>query len=207
MSSRLPPLRLVLLVALAGWASLLALESWWRLPAAGPEQGLPERLVLDGRPYRRFSGVQAPLPPKRALPIGLVLLEAADYRPAPASGDGAADGTADGAAAVLQLRRVVHARTGNSGVMPVRAITRALAGSDGQGRCVRLDADGRVQNTPAESAASAAPTAPESPGGVERLIWLAGLRPYRVNTCLWLGSPQSDGHPAGAGAAAAPPAG
>lgn len=193
MSPRRPlltTLRLPLLVALAGWATLLTLESWWRSPAAGPERGLPERLVVEGRSFERLSGAQPPLPPRRALPQGLVLLEAADYRPASAS--------ADGAAALLQLRRLAHARTGNSGVMPVEAITTALVGSDGQGSCVGLDADGQVR-------ASIAGSAIEPRGAGERLGWLAGLRPYRFNTCLWLGSPQSGGHPVGAGAAAAPP--
>jgi hypothetical protein len=175
------PLRLPLLVALAAWATLLSLESWWRLPAAGPERGLPERLVVEGRSFERLTGVQPSQPPRRALPQGLVLLEAADYR----SGE-----------ALLQLRRLAHARTGNSGVMPVEAITTALVGSDGQGSCVGLDADGRVREALAQPR-----------GAGERLAWLAGLRPYRFNSCLWLGSPQSGGHPAGAAAAAAPPAG
>jgi hypothetical protein len=181
--TRLTQWRLPLLLALAAWASLLALESWIR-PAGFPgAAALPQRLERDGRVYARLQGSAPITPPRRPLPEGVQLLDGADYR---ATGAAAASGAP--ALGLIQLRRVAHARTGDSGVLPVEAITVAFAGPDGSGRCVWLDESGAVIAAFAtgwelREALRARPV-PWS----QRLAWLAGLRPFRDNSCLWEGS-------------------
>lgn len=168
--------RLAVLALLASWSALLTVESWLRPPVASAERDLPEQLQRSGRLYRRLP----PADPSPAdLPAGLVLVAAANYSPqSPAT---AAD------PAVIRLRLVVHTRSGTSGAIPVEVINTALAGPTERGRCVELDANGVVTAEFPTSAALSAWNRSRSVPAIERLAWLAGLRPYQSHRCLWLG--------------------
>jgi hypothetical protein len=187
LAGRLLQLRLPLLLALAAWASLLALESWIRpagIPGAGGGQALPQRLERSGRVYERLPASLPPTAPRRPLPEGVQILGGADYRAV----DPAAPSGGPGSGLIL-LRRVAHGRTGRSGLLPVEAITAALAGPAGRGRCVWLDAEGGVIAAAASQNALGEALRARPVPLVERLAWLAGLRPFRDNSCLWEGSP------------------
>lgn len=175
--------RLALLVLLAGWSVLLSLESWGRRPGDPRGMELPDRLVRQGRVHER-RGLPDPggVPALRAeLPEGVVLLEVAHYRPQGAEADPAAE---------IRLLHLVHTRTGRSGVMPVEAIAEALA--DAGGRCIVPAPDGGIERELRTSAAWRqwrASREARSSVWMHRLTWMAGLRPYGDNTCLWMSAP------------------
>jgi hypothetical protein len=96
----------------------------------------------------------------------VVLLAAADYGP-------------------IRLRRLGLATSGTGVHLPLAEIGPAVLGPGGRGRCVVLGADGAIERE--------LPTEEEwqdwirgrGPRGGDRVAWLAGLRPYRANVCLW----------------------
>ncbi|MFQ6537983.1 MULTISPECIES: pyocin knob domain-containing protein [Aphanothece] len=166
--------RLGLLWLLAGWAALLSLDALIRPAAVHPGAALPQQLRRDGVAYGRLD--PAPPPPSLPLPPGVVLLEAADYRPL----------TAAAPQPLIRLRLLGHSRTGESGVFPLAAISQALnAPADGAGACVVLDASGMVTQRFSSEWEHTTWVRSRPVPLHERLAWLAGLRPYRANSCLW----------------------
>lgn len=166
MTRRLPSLRLCLLVALAGWAAALSLESFFRPAGWTQGESLPAELARGGRTLRR-----APASPLAgALPEGVTLLEAADYGP-------------------IRLLRLALPTSGTGVHLPVEAIGPAVLGPGGQGRCVVLDEQGAIVRELPTAAAWEQWIGSRNPRGLERVAWLAGLRPYRANGCLWESRP------------------
>jgi hypothetical protein len=165
-----------LVYALTAWAALLSLESLVRVPGAvvgGPR--LPAQLVREGVTLQRGAARDH----VSALPEGIVLLEAADYDvAAPAQAARPRSGT-------VRLRLLALTSSGTGVHLPVELLGESLLGQGGRGRCVVLDASGAVvreMTTSAEWKVAAARSAPDGSG---TLAWLAGLRPYRPNLCLW----------------------
>jgi hypothetical protein len=178
--------RLVVLAALTSWATLLAVESWFRSPI-GPHEGeLPEQLLWNDRVYRSQPAPSLVPPEQGELPGGVALVAATDYhleslwalRPSVKS-------VSDNPA--IRLRLVVSTRSGYSGAIPVERITTALAGPGERGLCVELDESGAVTAELPTSSALADWQRRQSAPIFHRLAWLAGLRPYQTNRCLWLG--------------------
>lgn len=165
--------RLLPLLLLAAWASVLSLEVWFRPPGFSTERGLPARLEREGVVWRRLPGPPAPAAGK--LPQGVAVLEAADYAP-----DGADQ-------AGLHLRRVGLATSGTGVYLPVENLGPALLGDGASGSCVVLDARGAVSASQSTAEAWAAWAASRRPDLGQQLLWLLGLRPFRANTCLWQG--------------------
>jgi hypothetical protein len=164
--------RLAALLLLAGWATLLSLETWFRSPGFSSERGLPRQLEREGRMWRRQASSVAPV---AELPAGVALLEAADYAPDPPEGER------------VHLRRLGLATSGTGVDLPVEALAAALLGEGATGRCVVLDERGAVRESQATAAAWVAWIDPQRPDRGELLRWLLGLRPFRANTCLWEG--------------------
>lgn len=171
--------RLVPLLLLAAWASLLSVESWFRTPGFSIERGLPPRLERDGVVWRRLPG--PPAPAASTLPKGVTLLEAADYAPDGADQPG------------LYLRRVGLATSGTGVHLPVQEQGLALLGEGASGSCVVLDERGNVRASQHTAEAWAAWAAPRRPDRGQQLRWLLGLRPFRANTCLWQGRREAAG--------------
>jgi hypothetical protein len=158
------------LYALTGWGVLLSLETWLRLPGAGPWPAFPERLERSGRLYLRGPAAADQGEP----PPGLTLLAAADYRP-----------TAPGGGLPIRLRLLTLPSSGTGVAMPVEAIGPALVGVAARGQCVVLDPSGTLLAALPSNAAWQSWMARQRPDRLGRIAWLAGLRPYRANTCLW----------------------
>ncbi|MEX1322719.1 MAG: hypothetical protein AB1Z21_00830 [Synechococcaceae cyanobacterium] len=176
MSARLRPgWRLPLLWGLAGWAALLSLESLFRPGGVPTGAELPQRLERGGRVWQRQPAAAAAAGP---LPDGVVLLQQADYRALGAAPEALSGDT-------ILLRRLGLTTSGTGVHLPVEEIGPALLGPGGQGRCVVLDADGAPVQELSSAEAWAAWMALQRPGRLETLAWLAGLRPYRANGCLW----------------------
>jgi hypothetical protein len=170
-----PPPRLrprqLLLLALALWAGWLSLESLWRPPGAEPPPVLPAQLQLDGITYRRLSGTAAPS--LRPLPEGLTVLAAADY-------------AAEASSRKLALRWITLGSSSGRGVrFPIDTLPSLVLGPGASGGC---QLDGRLLRS---EAAVMRALSTRDPRGLDRLAWLAGLRPYRSNACLWVGAHQS----------------
>jgi len=163
------------LFALAGWATLLSLETWFRSPGAGPWPALPDQLERQGRLYQRGPAADDPGDP----PPALTLVAAANYQPAGAGGG-----------RPIRLRLLTLASSGTGVEMPVEAIGPALIGPGSKGRCVVLDRNGTILSEQPTDAAWQAWKAPQRPSPQEIGTWLAGLRPYRANTCLWESLPR-----------------
>ncbi|WP_143593500.1 hypothetical protein [Synechococcus sp. 1G10] len=136
--------------------------------------GLPERLQRDGLDWQRQPSTAAF---KDSLPEGVVLLEQADYLPV---SSGAVSATRP-----ILLRRLGLTTSGTGVDLPVEAIGPAILGPGGKGRCVVLDAGGAIEKELPSGEAWAAWMAPQRPAPAEIVAWLAGLRPYRANGCLW----------------------
>jgi hypothetical protein len=164
--------RLAALLLLAGWATLLSVETWFRSPGFSGERGLPRELEREGRVWRRQP---SPLPPAAELPEGVAVLEAADYAHDPRDPQR------------LHLRRLGLATSGTGVDLPVEKLAPALLGEGATGRCVVLDERGAVRESLPTAEAWAAWIAPQRPDRGELLRWLLGLRPFRANTCLWEG--------------------
>jgi hypothetical protein len=100
------------------------------------------------------------------LPEGVVLLAAADYGP-------------------IRLRRLGLPTSGTGVHLPLDAIGPAVLGPGGRGRCVVLGSDGLILHELATEASWLEWIREQGPHGGELVAWLAGLRPYRANICLW----------------------
>lgn len=163
--------RLLLLFLLFAWASILSVETWFRRGGFSNQWGLPKQLVRQGVPYLRQLSVGI----DRPLPDGMVVLEAADYVPARSARPGG----------VIRLRRVSLTRSSQAVTLPVERIGTELLGPGGRGRCVLLDQNGTVlAEIPTREAMDIWWKA-HPPGLKDRMFWLAGIRPYRANSCLW----------------------
>ncbi len=170
--------RHVVLLALAGWAAILSLETLFRSPGVPTGMALPQRLTRQGMLYVRR---QAPSR-SASLPAGLTLLEAADFHPLPSHGWRQP-------LSPIRLRLIGLASSGTGVHMPVEAIAPAILGPQGRGACVALHESGEVSRTMATAAQWNQWMASSRPGPDEMVLWLAGLRPYRANVCLWEGLP------------------
>lgn len=176
MSARARPgWRLLLLWGLAAWAVVLSLESLFRRGGVLTGAALPERLERGGRVWLREP---AAAPAAGPLPDGVVVLQQADYRAVGAFAE--ATGSTP-----IRLRRLGLTTSGTGVHLPLEEIGPALLGPGGQGRCVVLDADGAPVQEFSSAEAWAAWMAPQRPSRLDTLAWLAGLRPYRANGCLW----------------------
>lgn len=169
-----PSWRVVVVIALAGWASVLSLESWLRPGGFSTDRGLPQALNRGGAIWRQ----RPPSPSAGPLPAGVVLLEGADYVQTSRT------------PAVIHLRRLGLTTSGTGVDLPVEAIGPALIGPGAKGRCVVLDAGGTILSEQPTAAAWLAWIAPQRPSPLETAAWLAGLRPYRANGCLWESLPR-----------------
>ncbi|MCT0202166.1 hypothetical protein [Synechococcus sp. CS-603] len=163
------------LFALAGWATVLSLETLFRQPGAGPWPALPDQIERQGRVYRRAPAADDPGDP----PPALTLVAAANYQPKGAGGG-----------PPIRLRLLTLASSGTGVEMPVEAIGQDLIGPGSKGRCVVLDANGTIQSEQPTDAAWQAWKAPQRPSPQDIGAWLVGLRPYRANTCLWESLPR-----------------
>jgi hypothetical protein len=163
------------LFTLTGWAALLSLEVMIRSPGPVGAPPLPERLQRQGVVLQRGKAADLPTP----LPTGVVLLEAADYGVA-AGGSGAASSRPP-----VRLRRLALTSSGTGVHLPVQELAASLLGPGGRGRCVVLDASGAVVREMSTSEEWQAAAAGSTPDRSATLAWLAGLRPYRPNLCLW----------------------
>ncbi len=165
------PGRLVLIWILALWAVALSLESLFRRGGFASEQGLPQRLERQGSLYLRSPVTTSDKPP----PEGVVVLEAADYVKASPGVPSAA----------IRLRRVSLLRSTQALSLPVERLGPALLGAGGKGRCVVIDRRGAILMELPTSEAWLSWRDSQRPGTAETLAWLGGLRPRRVNGCLW----------------------
>lgn len=175
-----PSWRVVVVIALAGWASFLSLESWVRPGGFSTDRGLPQELNRGGALWRQ----RPPAPSAGPLPAGVVVLEGADYDQAsqtPPAGP---------PPAMIRLRRLGLVSSGTGVDLPVEAIGQAVIGSGAEGRCVVLDAEGTILSEQPTAAAWLAWIAPQRPSPLQTVAWLAGLRPYRANGCLWESLPR-----------------
>lgn len=162
------------LFALAAWSLVLSLETWFRRPGAWPWPAFPDQLERNGRLYRRSPAGDDP----GETPPALTLLAAADYQP-----------TGTGGGPPIRLRLLTLASSGKSVTMPVEAIGPELVGPAARGQCVVLDAGGnRLAQLPTDGAWQDW-MAQQTPPRPSLIAWLAGLRPYRANLCLWEGRP------------------
>lgn len=160
--------RRLVLCSLAGWASLLSLETLLRQPGFAPAATLPPQLRLDGVLYARRPA--SPLQqdtPQLDLPPGVVRLAAARY----------------GEHSVLLLG---HTRSGASGQIPVEAINTALSRSPKGGRCLVVDGAGDVRAELGSAADWLAWRRAHPATSAQTLAWLVGLQPRQANLCLWM---------------------
>ncbi|MCP9915801.1 hypothetical protein [Cyanobium sp. ATX 6F1] len=162
-------LRSGVLVLFTGWATLLSLESWFRLPGVEASPPFPAQLVEGGRIFARV-----PLGANRKpLPGQLFALAGADYR--------APDG------ARMALRWISHGSSGRGVDFELSKIAPALLGPGARGSCQlppRLGLGSPELRTNAELSRA---LGARQPTGGEQGLWLAGLRPQRSNACLWIG--------------------
>lgn len=157
------------LALLAGWAAVLSVESWFRAPGMERPAPFPEQLLHEGRLYERRPAA----PEVKPLPSGLLILEAADYlapgRPR------------------LALRWLTLASSARAINFPLEKVAPAVLGPGATGFCqlaLRPGTDAPRLRTERQLVEALKAT---SPRGRERWLWLAGLRPYRSNACLWTG--------------------
>jgi hypothetical protein len=162
-------LRTGALLLLALWATGLSLESWFRRPGLQRPQPFPPQLLRGRVIYER----RPPAANHQPLPDGLEVLEAADYQ-APS-------------APRLALRWLTLTSSGSGVNFPLEKVAPAVLGPGGRGVCQLADRPGTTApllHSPAELNRALAATAPR---GAQWWLWLAGLRPYRSNACLWIG--------------------
>lgn len=162
-------LRTGALLLLALWATGLSFESWFRRPGLQRPLPFPPQLVRGPLIYERRS----PVPDHKPLPDGLEVLEAADYQ-------------APGAPR-LALRWLTLTASGSGVNFPLEKVAPAVLGPGGRGVCQLADRPGTTAPLLQSSAELNRALAATAPRGAQWWLWLAGLRPYRANACLWLG--------------------
>ncbi|MCP9849809.1 hypothetical protein [Cyanobium sp. Morenito 9A2] len=164
-------LRLLVLVLFTGWAALLSVESWFRPPGVERPVPFPTTVLRPEGTYHRVPQVadHQPLPPQ------VVVLQAADYR--------GPDGQR------LALRWITHTSSSRGGInFDFPSIATAVLGPGTRGHCQRISAAGPEATLLGSETELRAALAASAPQGFERLLWLAGLRPYQANACLWTGT-------------------
>ena len=158
-----------LLVVLSLWALAQALLVWSR-PPAPPPPPLPARMQLQGLWLNR----QPPMAPLAPVPPGMVIQSAADY-------------LAPGSPRLL-LRWVARTSSGDGARFEPDGLALALMGPKGRGSCrVYDDATGRLLGVGRTGAETKALLRRNDPDGLQRLEWALGLRPWRLNRCLFVG--------------------
>jgi hypothetical protein len=161
--------RTVALALLAGWASLLSVESWFRSPGVDRPEPFPAQLLHQGRLYQRGPAA----PDAKTLPNDLVTLAAADY-------------VAPGRPR-LAVRWLTLPSSGRGIDFPLEKVAPAVLGPGATGYCqitLRPGTDAPPLRTGRQLREALEATAPR---GGPWWLWLAGLRPYRSNACLWTG--------------------
>lgn len=156
------------LVVFTGWALLQSLLAWWR-PPAPPPPPLPQRLQLEGQWLERRPAAK----PVGALPDGNEVQRGADYS-APGSPR-------------LVLRWIVRTSSGSGVRFDPDLLAAALIGPKANGVCRFYDPDsGRLIGSSSTTEGSKALMRHTNPDAWQRLQWAAGLRPWRVNRCLFV---------------------
>jgi hypothetical protein len=173
-------LRTVALAMMACWATLLSLESWFRSPGVDQPHPFPAELLHQGERYTRTGAA----PDAERLPGDLVALASADYQ---------AQGRPR-----LALRWLTLPSSGRGITFPLEQVGAAVLGPGATGFCQRTTRPGSGAprlHTDAQLRTVLKATAPK---GWDRLVWVAGLRPYQNNACLWTGwreSSEATGRP------------
>ncbi len=162
-------LRTGVLLLLGLWATGLSLESWFRRPGLQRPLPFPPQLFWGRVIYER----RLPAANLQPLPDGLEVLEAADYQ---------APGTPR-----LALRWLTLTSSGSGVNFPLEKVAPAVLGPGGRGVCQLADRPGTTAPLLHDSAELNRDLAATAPRGVQWWLWLAGLRPYRSNACLWIG--------------------
>jgi hypothetical protein len=158
------------LALLSGWALIEAVWVWGRAPAP-PPPALPERMQLQGRWLAR----RKPSPLVAPLPDGVLLQAGADY------GSGAGP-------APLRLRWLALASSGGSVGLDPERLSVSVLGPKARGVCRMVDArSGALLGVAANGTEALALLRRNDPSGIERLQWALGLRPWRINRCLFVG--------------------
>lgn len=161
--------RTAALALLAGWAAVLSIESWFRSPGVDQPPPLPDQLLHQGRLHRRT----APRPDRQRLPEQLVTLAAADYvspgRPR------------------LAVRWLTLPSSGRGVVFPLEQVAPAVLGPGARGSCQIAAAPGTAAPQLRTSRQLRAALEATAPRGGQWWLWVAGLRPFQRNACLWTG--------------------
>jgi hypothetical protein len=166
----------VLLAALVLWAAGLSLESLWRRPGIEAPPALPPRLLVEGKRFEQQAEPPPAQPPGGPLPGGMTVPVAADYR--------AADGS------VMALRWLSLTSSSGHGVsFGLASLPELFLGPGASGHCQLDGLPGSGARPLSSDADLMAALAERNPRGFQRLAWLLGLRPFRSNACLWVGSP------------------
>lgn len=158
-----------LLSLLTLWAVWQAFSVLWR-PGFAPTPPLPDRVRLHGQWLPRHSASA----PHSDLPVGLAILSGADY-------------SVTGSPRVL-ARWLVHHSSGDGVSFPMREIGIALTGHAIPAQCrVYSASTGRLLGIADHAEAIQALLRRNDPTGLQRLQWALGLRPWRLNRCLYVG--------------------
>lgn len=162
----LPPM----LALLSLWALLEAVLVWQR-PPGPPPPPLPERMQLLGH---WLSAAKKPLQ-LGSLPEGMTLQSAASYN-------------AEGKGPRLLLAWIVLQSSGNTVSLDPPRLALALLGPDAKGACrIHSRRDGRLIGVGSTGAEVGELLRQNDPDSLEKLQWALGLRPWRLNRCLFVG--------------------
>ncbi|MEB3319783.1 MAG: hypothetical protein VKI63_02445 [Cyanobium sp.] len=158
------------LTLLGLWALIVCVLVWRRVPAP-PPPALPERMQWQGRWLSRVPS----RPPAAPLPDGVVLQSGADYGGAPGQPR-------------LALRWLVLASSGGSVGLHPELYSRSVLGPRSRGVCRIHDVrTGLLLGVATDGTQALALLRRSDPTALERLPWLLGLRPWRINRCLFVG--------------------
>lgn len=158
------------LTLLSVWALIEAVLVWGRAPAPSPP-ALPARMQFQGRWLQQRN----PSPLVAPLPDGVLLQAGADY------------GNSAGPAP-LRLRWLALASSGGSVGLDPERLSVSVLGPKARGVCRMYDArSGALLGVAANGTEALALLRRNDPSGIERLQWALGLRPWRINRCLFVG--------------------
>ena len=166
------PFRFTLLL-ISAWAVVEVFLVWQRQPAPPPPL-LPQQMQFEGRWFER----QPDTPAVAALPDGVVLQSGADYTDAPSRSR-------------LLLRWLAFSSSGGSVAIDPNQLAHSLMGPSAHGVCRIHDSrTGDLLGVAATGSEALALFRRNDPTGLDTLSWALGLRPWRVNRCLFVGVQQ-----------------
>ncbi len=165
----MPRFRTAALLLLAGWSVLLSLESWFRPPGPANPYRFPAELSVGGVGFLRVQT----RPDHAALPAGVTVREGADYHSSTGQH--------------FYLRWITLASSGTGVALPLEPFSEAVLGPGASGVCRLTPEPGRPPIVVRSASDFQQGLAGRLPSGVERLRWLAGLRPLIPHGCLWMG--------------------